>query len=331
MAAAQPQQQPEARRESSTSTAVSAPATQPPSTPQIVSDVPRPPQPEPAPPVQSQPDQPGQQQHSVHNNVQHQQSAPRPPPPPIYATVPPPTQQAPSQGPPPHARYTGYTPGPPQQGPPQPGPPPVHLHAHPPGQGQWRPNLDHNAAMRRPVIMDPPRRQQVEPPRDGFASPEHDHARENPRFLEDQQRLAYTIDQSMPAAVRRVIRDNWEKCLLGSDFHQAFVVSNNSSHSTLFWFSSHAPSTGHLWMAPFHTFVCLRYYLLSFSFERLLHILEHLPSPYSFLPSHFSISFIASSYNYHYHYRTKPPLGSSRFISSSSLLRLLLTPNFSFP
>lgn len=47
----------------------------------------------------------------------------------------------------------------------------------------------------------------------------------NPKLNEDRTRITYGIRQSIPEAVRRSVRDNWEKCLLGSDFHQAFIVS----------------------------------------------------------------------------------------------------------
>lgn len=76
----------------------------------------------------------------------------------------------------------------------------------------------------------------VEPPRQGarrssngfspvFGSPTRDHHRVNPKFNEDVSRLTHAIQQSIPEAVRHVVRDNWEKTLLGTDFHQAFVVS----------------------------------------------------------------------------------------------------------
>lgn len=58
----------------------------------------------------------------------------------------------------------------------------------------------------------------------GFPSPGRDH-KNNPKLDEDRNRLMYGIQQSIPEAVRRSVRDNWEKCLLGTDFHQAFVVS----------------------------------------------------------------------------------------------------------
>lgn len=79
------------------------------------------------------------------------------------------------------------------------------------------------------VIMDPPSRLSVAPMSRqagrGYASPTTDYARENPKFLDDSGRLTCAIQQSLPEAVRRVVRDNWEKCLLGSEFHQAFTVS----------------------------------------------------------------------------------------------------------
>lgn len=37
--------------------------------------------------------------------------------------------------------------------------------------------------------------------------------------------LAETIRQSAPETVRQAIRDHWEKALVGSQFHVAFLVS----------------------------------------------------------------------------------------------------------
>lgn len=59
----------------------------------------------------------------------------------------------------------------------------------------------------------------------GFPSPGREHMQSNPKVYEDRNQISYSIHQAMPEAVRRSVRDNWEKCLLGSDFHQAFVVS----------------------------------------------------------------------------------------------------------
>jgi hypothetical protein len=58
-----------------------------------------------------------------------------------------------------------------------------------------------------------------------FPSPTRDHATINPKFVDDCTRMTYAIQQSLPEAVRRIVRDHWEKCLLGSEFHQAFIVS----------------------------------------------------------------------------------------------------------
>jgi hypothetical protein len=78
--------------------------------------------------------------------------------------------------------------------------------------------------------MDPPGRRaaQAQPGGtrpSGFPSPTPDYARINPKFNDDCQRMVFAVQQSLPESVRRVIRDNWEKCLLGSEFHQAFIVS----------------------------------------------------------------------------------------------------------
>ncbi|KAI1661520.1 hypothetical protein F4813DRAFT_347908 [Daldinia decipiens] len=68
-------------------------------------------------------------------------------------------------------------------------------------------------------------------PTQGFPSPRREHHLENPKFADDLSRLTHAMQQSVPAAVRRVIRDNWEKCLLGSEFHHAFLLNAVIHHS----------------------------------------------------------------------------------------------------
>ncbi|KAI1470185.1 uncharacterized protein F4812DRAFT_457577 [Daldinia caldariorum] len=69
------------------------------------------------------------------------------------------------------------------------------------------------------------------PPSAGFPSPRREHHLENSKFGDDLSRLTHAMQQSVPAAVRRVIRDNWEKCLLGSEFHHAFLLNAVIHHS----------------------------------------------------------------------------------------------------
>jgi hypothetical protein len=85
----------------------------------------------------------------------------------------------------------------------------------------------------RPLIVDPPRRISIPPvsiqpqpqTSSGFPSPGRDYGAENRKFNDDLSRITLSFQQGIPEAVRRAVRDNWEKCLLGSEFHQAFVVS----------------------------------------------------------------------------------------------------------
>ncbi|KAI1735925.1 hypothetical protein F4680DRAFT_433554 [Xylaria scruposa] len=58
-----------------------------------------------------------------------------------------------------------------------------------------------------------------------FPSPEADHEIQIPRFTRDLSLLADTVQQSSPEAVRRLVRDKWEKCILGSEFHHAFLIN----------------------------------------------------------------------------------------------------------
>lgn len=76
----------------------------------------------------------------------------------------------------------------------------------------------------KPAIMDPPGAK-IEAVPGRFPSPTVDHATVNPKFDDDVARLTFAIHQSLPEAVRRAIRDNWEKCVVGSDNHVAFLVS----------------------------------------------------------------------------------------------------------
>lgn len=67
----------------------------------------------------------------------------------------------------------------------------------------------------------------------GFPSPGKEPMHRNSKFIDDRTRITYGIRQALPDAARRAVRDNWEKCLLGSDFHQAFVVSHTKSHEAI--------------------------------------------------------------------------------------------------
>ncbi|KAH8894128.1 hypothetical protein GQ53DRAFT_89744 [Thozetella sp. PMI_491] len=120
-----------------------------------------------------------------------------------------------------HARYPGGLQAPPPPPPPPPPPAPAQQFPYqkpPPYLGQ---------SPSKPIIMDPPSVRNRPPPTNGpaagFASPTRDYARESTKFVDDCTRLNFAVQQSVPEAVRRILRDNWEKCLLGSDFHQAFI------------------------------------------------------------------------------------------------------------
>ncbi|KAK3294615.1 uncharacterized protein B0H64DRAFT_443678 [Chaetomium fimeti] len=82
--------------------------------------------------------------------------------------------------------------------------------------------------------MDPPGTRKQDQQRAGamgFPSPTQDYATINPKFLDDCTRMNFAIQQSIPEAVRRIVRDHWEKCLLGSEFHQAFVLNASIHHA----------------------------------------------------------------------------------------------------
>lgn len=146
----------------------------------------------------------------------HQQQPPLPPPPPPQQ---PPVPVTHYQQPPPLAHHAPppahHGPPPAHHGPPQPLP---MNHGYPPQP----PPLQQGKV----AIVEPPRpaHRASGPTTDALNSPGRDHARANPKFNEDTSRLTHAIQQSLPEAVRHVTREHWEKTLLGSDYHQNFVV-----------------------------------------------------------------------------------------------------------
>ncbi|KAI0974455.1 hypothetical protein F4678DRAFT_422744 [Xylaria arbuscula] len=65
-----------------------------------------------------------------------------------------------------------------------------------------------------------------------FPSPDFDHAFRTPYFNRDMSLLADAVQQSCPEAVRRVVRDKWEKCVMGSEFHHAFLLNAIIHHTS---------------------------------------------------------------------------------------------------
>ncbi|KAI1208711.1 uncharacterized protein F4807DRAFT_429069 [Annulohypoxylon truncatum] len=113
----------------------------------------------------------------------------------------------------------------------QPAPPPVLLRQ--PTRFRASGNSNHKVS-----IVDPPgaysrskSSPQSHPTSQGFPSPKREHHLENPKFLDDLSRLTHAMQQSVSSAVRRAIRDNWQKCLLGSEFHHAFLLNAVIHHS----------------------------------------------------------------------------------------------------
>lgn len=93
----------------------------------------------------------------------------------------------------------------------------------------WRAESSPHVHRKLPIAPTPPPAPAMASPAPlpsvGFPSPGRDRIHADPKFLDDKTRITYGIQQAVPEAVRRSVRDNWEKCLLGSEFHQAFVVS----------------------------------------------------------------------------------------------------------
>lgn len=65
-----------------------------------------------------------------------------------------------------------------------------------------------------------------------FPSPDADHAAAVPKFSRDLSLLADAVQQSCPEAVRRIVRDKWEKCIMGSEFHHAFLMNAIIHHAS---------------------------------------------------------------------------------------------------
>ncbi|KAI1810998.1 hypothetical protein GGS20DRAFT_579435 [Poronia punctata] len=62
-------------------------------------------------------------------------------------------------------------------------------------------------------------------------SPEIDHQARIPRFKRDLSVVADAVQRSCPEAVRRIVRDKWDKCIMGSDFHHAFILNATLHHA----------------------------------------------------------------------------------------------------
>lgn len=105
--------------------------------------------------------------------------------------------------------------------------PAVNFTQHQSGIVKWRASIKPVDTPQKVSIMDAPGTGAPAPlptATSGFPSPGREKIHQLPKFIDDRTRITFGIQQSLPEAVRRSVRDNWEKCLIGSDFHQAFVV-----------------------------------------------------------------------------------------------------------
>ncbi|RYO80427.1 hypothetical protein DL766_007797 [Monosporascus sp. MC13-8B] len=120
---------------------------------------------------------------------------------------------------------------------------PAHVPATPPPGGQQhqfqRPQMQRRSSASsshgKVPIVEPPgtysrQSSQYNSPK-GFPSPNQEYLKGNPKFIDDNARLTYAIQQSIPEAVRRAIRNNWEKAILGSEFHHAFLLNAVIHHA----------------------------------------------------------------------------------------------------
>lgn len=86
-----------------------------------------------------------------------------------------------------------------------------------------------------------PQRTQQLPPSQQYAPTNHQQVTSDDVPIQPPQNQAGTpqyeevanmIKSTSPQVLRQVMRDHWERCFLGSDYHVAFVVSHCSSYSS---------------------------------------------------------------------------------------------------
>lgn len=65
-------------------------------------------------------------------------------------------------------------------------------------------------------------------------TPSSEEIAKSQKFSEDYTKLCTLIAECDEDAVRRAVRDNFEKCLLGSHYHMAFIVRTLSTFRLLF-------------------------------------------------------------------------------------------------
>ncbi|KXJ95735.1 hypothetical protein Micbo1qcDRAFT_230915 [Microdochium bolleyi] len=89
----------------------------------------------------------------------------------------------------------------------------------------------------------------IRPPSD-FPSPGRNHAATRPGFMEDVDSLTTKIQHSPPEAVRAAVRRSWQTTLMGSSWHEAFILnmilttSNNDVISKTVKELAHIVTTG---------------------------------------------------------------------------------------
>jgi hypothetical protein len=112
--------------------------------------------------------------------------------------------------------------------------PPSSMPAEPPFRQQLDPAVRHKMTSGGKLFIDEPPSKRAAAAaaaaaaagalQSGFQSPIPQYGGETAHFHEDVRRINYEMHMTAPGVVRRVVRDNWQKTLLGSDFHQAFIV-----------------------------------------------------------------------------------------------------------
>jgi hypothetical protein len=104
--------------------------------------------------------------------------------------------------------------------------PPQSINAPPPPRPQADPIVRHKMTSNGKLFISEPPSKRATAPGPGFRSPDGhgEHNNHESGFDDEVNRLTSAMTATSPAAVRRVVRDSWQRTLLGTDFHQAFIV-----------------------------------------------------------------------------------------------------------
>ncbi|CAK7262924.1 hypothetical protein SEPCBS57363_000304 [Sporothrix epigloea] len=98
-------------------------------------------------------------------------------------------------------------------------------------EGQQAPDMAHGASnIQHPAQSLPPQRQSMEPavtdPRGGLEHPFPVQISRQDQAKEEYWRLNSALVRCLPESLQCAVRQNWERCLNGTDFHQMFMLKS---------------------------------------------------------------------------------------------------------